>query len=41
VGDRLQDERSSAIYLVTGSHQAANPILAQDLALDLTRTPVT
>lgn len=41
VGDRLQDERSGLIYLVTGSHQAANPVLAQDLAVDLTRTPTT
>jgi hypothetical protein len=42
VSDRLRDERNPAlVYLVTGSHQAPNPILAQDVALDLTRTPTT
>jgi hypothetical protein len=42
VGDRLRDERdTSLVYLVTGSHQAPNPILAQDVAVDLTRTPTT
>lgn len=40
VGDRLQTS-DGAIYLVTGSHQAPNPILAQDVAVDLTRTPTT
>jgi hypothetical protein len=40
VGDRLQDA-AGAVYLVTGSHQAANPVLAQDVAVDLTRTPTT
>jgi NADPH-dependent glutamate synthase beta subunit-like oxidoreductase len=39
VGDQLRDEVSLALYIVTGSHQAANPILRQDLAVDLTRVP--
>jgi hypothetical protein len=39
VGDQLRDESSLALYVVTGSHQAANPILRQDLAVDLTRVP--
>lgn len=40
-GDRVQDERSGEIYTVTGSHQAANPVLGQDLAVDLTRVPTS
>src|SRR6188508_1289802 len=32
VSDRLRDEQAPTVYyLVTGSHQAANPILAQDV----------
>ena len=39
MGDRLQDEGSAYIYVVTGTHQAVNQILTQDLALDLERVP--
>lgn len=41
VGDRIKDERSLEIYTVTGAHQAGNPVIGQDLAVDLTRVPST
>ncbi len=41
VNDRLRGAKTGFIYLVTGSHQAINPIMAQDVAVELTRTPTT
>lgn len=36
--DRLRDERTSAIYLVTELRQPDNPAITLDIAVDLSRT---
>lgn len=36
--DRLRDETSGVIYLVTELHQAANPAIALDISVELSRT---
>jgi hypothetical protein len=42
LGDRLANEaNTTVVYLVTNIHQALNPIMSQDTALDLERVPTT
>lgn len=42
MGDQLVSESNATlVYQVTGTHQAENPILAQDRALDLERVPTS
>ncbi len=36
-GDRIRDERTSAVYIVDSAHLVASPAMTNDLRLDLRR----